>query len=235
MTSAWADDLLCQLDLAEGEDAVFAHVRRAAETLGFEYCAYGMRLPGPMTRPRIIMVNNYPAAWQERYARRRYVDVDPTVRHGRRTERPIIWSDEVFSASPDLWSETRDAGLRVGWARSSLEGPGIGGMLTLARSDEPISERSLAATQSKMRWLASVAHQSFRRVLAHRWVVSLSSREREVLRWAADGKTFAEISKILNISIATAKFHARNAATKLGAPNLTATVARAAMLGLLAE
>ncbi len=84
-----------------------------------------------------------------------------------------------------------------------------------------------------MRWLAQTAHQGFRRVLAAKWSIPLSIREKEVLRWAADGKTVTEISAILDISVATVKFHTRNAAEKLGTVNRTAAVARAVAMGLL--
>lgn len=84
-----------------------------------------------------------------------------------------------------------------------------------------------------MRWLANTAHQGFSRILASRWHIPLSSREKEVLRWAADGKTNSEISEIMTISVATVKFHTHNAAVKLGAANRTATVTRAALMGLL--
>ncbi|MGO3130286.1 MAG: response regulator transcription factor [Alcaligenes sp.] len=84
-----------------------------------------------------------------------------------------------------------------------------------------------------MRWLAQTAHQGFRRILSASWNIPLSSREKEVLRWAADGKTSDEISSILDISVATVKFHTRNAAEKLGTYNRTAAVARAVVMGLL--
>ena len=61
----------------------------------------------------------------------------------------------------------------------------------------------------------------------------LTDREIEVLRWTADGKTASEIADILNISERTANFHIANAITKLNAPNKTAAVVRAGMLGML--
>ena len=60
-----------------------------------------------------------------------------------------------------------------------------------------------------------------------------TDREIEVLRWTADGKTASEIADILNISERTANFHIANVITKLNAPNKTAAVIRAGMLGML--
>ena len=60
-----------------------ATVQRAAEELGFDYCAYGMRIPVPVTNPKTIMLNSYPKLWQELYVRKKYLEVDPTVLLGR--------------------------------------------------------------------------------------------------------------------------------------------------------
>ena len=45
----------------------------------------------------------------------------------------------------------------------------------------------------------------------------LSAREAQCVRWAAAGKTNAEIGMILSLSVSTVRFHLRNAAEKLGA------------------
>ncbi len=230
----WADELLREIDAVNNENVLFTTVERAAGELGFDYCAYGMRVPVPVTNPRTLMLNNYPKTWQGRYAEKKYLEVDPTVLLGRHSQQPIVWSDDVFSRTPDLWNDARDVGLRVGWAKSILETQCVGGMLTLARSGKPLTAKELAAKEHRMRWLANTAHQGFRRIVAARWNISLSAREKEVLRWAADGKTVSETSEIMRISVATVKFHTRNAADKLGTVNRTATVARAVVLGLLA-
>lgn len=45
----------------------------------------------------------------------------------------------------------------------------------------------------------------------------LTAREAKCVRWAAAGKTNAEIGTILSLSVSTVRFHLRNAAAKLGA------------------
>lgn len=61
----------------------------------------------------------------------------------------------------------------------------------------------------------------------------LSKREVECLRWAAVGKTDAEIAMILSRSCATVRFHIHNAAIKLEAVNRSQTVFKATQLGYL--
>lgn len=235
--NSWAEDLLLGIDRSHTQQSVFDTVERAAFALGFDKCAYGLRLPIPMTNPRIIMLNNYPHEWQLRYMQAGYLESDPTVQHCRRSQAPLIWSDSVFERTPELWEDARSFGLKVGWAQSSLDAYGGGGMLTLCRSGEPISDLELQEKQVKMRWLANIAHMALARVLATSVGEDdknpLTPKEVDILKWCADGKTSSEIAEIMDISINTVNFHVKNASSKLHTANKTAAVVRAAMMGLL--
>ena len=61
----------------------------------------------------------------------------------------------------------------------------------------------------------------------------LSAREREVLLWAAQGKTAWETSAILGISPKTVEFHLGNCGRKLGTATKAQTILAAARKGLL--
>ena len=54
----------------------------------------------------------------------------------------------------------------------------------------------------------------------------LTSREREVLAWVAQGKTNREIARILWITPSTVRKHLENTYRKLGVTNRVAAVAR---------
>jgi DNA-binding CsgD family transcriptional regulator len=60
---------------------------------------------------------------------------------------------------------------------------------------------------------------------------TLTRREVQSLRWAASGKTDAEIGMILDLSVSTVRFHLRNAAGKLGATGRAQSIQLAAGLG----
>lgn len=93
---------------------MLAVLARAAKALGFDYCALGMRLPLPLSNPRVVMLGNYPSAWRERYMEAQYLAIDPTVAHALVSNKPVLWSDEVFVNAPMLWDDARDHDLRVG-------------------------------------------------------------------------------------------------------------------------
>ena len=61
----------------------------------------------------------------------------------------------------------------------------------------------------------------------------LSTRERDVLSFVAEGKTDWEISVIVGISESTTRFHVDNARRKLGAVNRAQAVARMAAARLI--
>lgn len=233
----WQEDQFSALRRFQCEHQLFQALTKAALQLGFDYCAYGLRLPLPLTNPKTEIFDNYPVAWRTRYRQENYVAIDPTVHHGLSSPLPVLWSDEIFTQACGFWEDARSFGMRVGWAQSSRDSSGTVGMLTLARSGEPLSVAELQAKELRMVWLAQTAHCEMSRLLAARCMpsmnVSLSDREVSVLRWTADGKTSAEISDILNISERTVNFHIGNAIAKLNAANKTGATVRAAMLGLL--
>jgi len=235
--NTWQENQLQALQSIESEQQLFQTIVSLGRELGFDYCTYGLRAPLPAATPKTLIFSNYPTAWQAQYQAKNYLAIDPTVQHGLRSPLPLLWTDNLFSPARELWEEAQSFGLRYGWAQSSRDFNGITGMLTLARSNEPISDTELNAKQFKMAWLTQTVHLGMSRCLMPKLMpeadVKLSNREIAVLRWTADGKTAGEISSILNISERTVNFHIRNVITKLNAANKTSAAVKAALLGLL--
>lgn len=230
------DELRCALAQAEDAQSTFDVIAETVRRLGFERCAYGVRIRVPFTRPRTFLISNYDVRWQERYRDAGYLHLDPTVAHGLRCNEPLIWSREVFRQSAQMWAEARSFDLCVGWAQSSFDPSGSVGMLTLARSHETLSRTEVRTREPEYSWLANLAHTALSAALRQANCArnpALSPREVEVLRWMADGKTSEEIALLLRISVHTVNFHVKNVKTKLQAANKTAAVASAIGLGLL--
>ena len=233
----WQEEHLQVLLTIKCEKTLFKELTKIARNLGFDYCAYGLRTPLPVSRPKILMLNNYPTEWQLLYHEKNYLSIDPTVHHGMCSLLPIIWSDDVFTGARKLWEEARSFGLHTGWAQSCRDIHGVNGMLTLARSGEPISKKEYCSKISELMWLTQFAHLGITQCLTAKLLpeteTRLTDREISVLRWSADGKTSGEISAILAISERTVNFHINNAMNKLGAVNKLAATVKAATLGLL--
>jgi LuxR family transcriptional regulator len=235
--NTWQEDLLNLLLIPEASpEAIFGHIQQAAKQLGFDHVAFGFQAPYPVMQPTITLLNNYPTAWQQRYAQAGYLSTDPTVSHGRQSQAPIIWNDQAFASNRSLWAEAQDHGIRTGWAQSCLERSGAGSLLTLCRCTKPLTASELQAKEARMRWLVQVAHVSLSRAVLSKEIITyaaLTKRERAVLQWSADGKSAQDIADTLNLSKSAIDFHLKNSIQKLNAPNKTAAVARAALMGLL--
>jgi len=234
---AWKEDRLNALLRIESEQELFGEIAAIAAEMGFEYCAYGIQMPVPVSRPSVLMFNNYSTSWQECYSERGYLQVDPTVRHAIKSTLPIVWSNAVFEPAREMWEEARGHGLQFGWAQASRDAGGSVGLLTLARSAEQLSDGELYANQARMSWLTQYAHAAMSRLLTPKLApetrVLMTAREKEVLRWTAEGKTAYEIAQILSVSERTINFHITNVVLKLGASNKTQAAVKAAALGLL--
>ncbi len=231
----WQENLFSIVEGSHDERALFDKIVAMAKSLGFERCAYVLRVPLSLSKPQAIAITNYPDTWLSRYTEAGYLETDPTILHGRRSQAPIVWTDDVFASTKRFWDEAQSFGLRVGWGQSSLDVNGVMGMLSLARSHDALSASELASHGPQLHWLASVAHLSLSQLFIPqlREHIDLTMREIEVLKWTADGKTSGEIAIILSVSVNTVNFHIKNAVAKLQTANKTAAVVRAAMLGLL--
>ncbi|WP_202413517.1 autoinducer binding domain-containing protein [Duganella sp. CY15W] len=233
----WQVELMDTLSNESDVERAFDAIAACGRLLGFEYCAYGIRAPYPLSNPPTALFSNYPADWQKYYRYENYLSCDPTVQHGRMSRVPIVWNDTLRSASPAFWSDAKAAGLCHGWAQSCSDGAGCVDMLTLARSHEPVTATELARNEAKFRWLVQTAHlylsPLFTSKLASPSMDKLTVREVEVLRWTADGKSASEIAEILSLATDTVNFHVKNVVRKLCTANKTAAVAKAALLGML--
>lgn len=234
---SWQDAHTHALLTAHDEGAFSIALAAASSVLGFEFSAFGMRMPLPVSNPKFIMVNNYSHEWQQKYVKEKYLEVDPTVAHGLQSVMPIVWSDKLFSTAPEFWEDAKGHGLSVGWAQSSIDVHGAIGMLTLARSHDALTTAELREQIPRMQWLARMATEGMLRMAAGQRPpeppIRLTAREIEVLRWTADGKTSQEVGQIMAISERTVNFHINNSLLKLGANNKTSGVIKAALLRLL--
>lgn len=225
---------LCSVDAG-----VFELVASKARKMGFEYCAFGLKLPFPLAEPKIVIRNDYPARWNQRYAQQGYLGVDPTVKHGLRSNKFIVWDPDQFGDAGDLWDDANAHGLRhgIGLARRLDSGPV--GMLNLARGADRIStlEAQQVAAEIELMTEMLVVTESNAQAARHmpESQSCLNQREKEILLWTADGKTSSEIGQILNLSVATVNFHVNKILLKLNAVNKTQAVVKALVLGLLAS
>ncbi len=234
----WREDCLDRLTASKGSfDDVVHELAAIVADLGFEYCSYVMRTPFPLGSPVVIWSSTYPQRWLDHYFSQNYLDIDPLFQQASRDLSPIVWSDRSFPSQPVFWEEAREHDIKYGWALSTHGRSGTVGMLSLARSQHRVTESELAITETKLVWLSHVVHSRISSAEMEKWQheqgQTLTTREREVLRWTAAGKTADEVGTILGISERTVTFHVTSTLAKLNVVNKTQAVAKAMLLNYL--
>jgi DNA-binding CsgD family transcriptional regulator len=236
-------DLLTRLMACDTIEALTSQVQDASQRLGFEHWIYGALMPVTPTRAEEFVINGYPDEWRRHYLESGYTMADPTVTYARGHVIPSLWDDlasrSYRGVNSDhaklIFTEAKSFGLAKGLS-VPLHGLGcLFGIMSYAASDpkHPIVESTIHAEAVL---LATYVHQAASLLInrgASEKIRPLTPRERECLKWAAEGKSGWEIAHVLKISERTTVFHLMNACQKLGVMNRQQAVAKALVLGLL--
>lgn len=222
---------------APGRQPAIDELSAAAAALGFDGFAAVAWIPAPAAMPTTCMLSDLPDKWLARYRSDDGAAQDPAVLWCKTRTSPLVWSDEAVRHGPTLTQDITQPVARHGWSIAVQDALGVPGMFSLVRTSGPIGREEQASKQLAWRVLAHRAHRtllaSWRAQKNHAAEDALTSREVEVLRWAADGKTALDTAIILDIKLSTVRFHINNAVRKLGAANIAAAVFRALVLGQL--
>lgn len=182
-----------------------------------------------------ILLNGWPDGWSERYAEAGHFRYDPLSRHCLATTEVFSW-DEIPAR---LFADPRAAHVRHEAAafrlmdglcvptRTSL---GVGGLsLAGSRVDHEPEVRQAVRLLALQVWdcLETIGGGAGRDV-------RLTQREKDVLRWIAQGKTVQDVATILAISDHTVGEHLKKVRGKLDTTNSAHSVVRALQLGLIA-
>lgn len=160
-----------------------------------------------------------PGEWRKRYFERNYFPNDPAALHLQRSTDPYTWCDilacpDYTTAQRRIVYEASEFGMHEGFV-VPLVGLGTrAAIIELAGSNKDLGTREKAELQLA----ASCTHSRLRAIWKPRKdsLPPLSQREREVLQWAAVGKSDWEIGEILSISEKTANAHIENVKRKYG-------------------
>jgi LuxR family transcriptional regulator, quorum-sensing system regulator SolR len=244
MDAPWTIKLLSEafeaLQRAQTADELRVEMAKFAQQMGFEHFVYALTINAPSLKQQYYLLSGYPREWIERYVSYDYLKMDPVVKHAQSTTLPAIWSGDRLhdSKSAEFWEEARAFGLEYGMSFAVHEQPGVTGIFSLAR-DKPLDLQTLdmAALIGRAQMFASMLHHAVSRIdlpkLLPTQSAALTPRERECLRWSADGKTAWETGQILNIAERTVVFHLNNVIQKLRVANKMQAIVRAVVLNLL--
>ena len=230
-----------ELEAAKSSAELCSAVERLTQQMGFERFVYALTIRTPSLKPQEYLLSGYPPEWIKRYVAGNSFALDPVVQQAQSSTLPILWSEEPSEPKKvsEFWEEARSFGLAAGLSVSVHEQPGITGIFSLSRDKAiDLEGQDLAALIGRAQMLSSVLHHAVFRIDLPKLVLPqaaavLTNRERECLKWAADGKTAWETGQILGIAERTAVFHVNNIIQKLGATNKTQAIVRALALNMI--
>lgn len=220
------------------DDSLRAQLDAATAALGFEVYSLVTWFPLSATKPTICLLANADERCHAAILNRDIGQARAIVDWCKTHQEPIVWSAEEVLPPTGSLAPGCEAGVdrRHRWSQGVWDSLGADSMLTLSRA-HPITEEEAQQKRLTFMMVATKAHQRvLARIRAHTIAElpdQLSAREIEVLRWFADGKIAEDVATLLNIKLTTVRFHATNAARKLGAENTTSATYRALVLGLL--
>lgn len=232
----WRNTSLPKLEGESEATTLFEIALNHTFALGFQYCSFTMSSHLPNNRTKPVRFNNYPDEWNNLYNQAHFFEVDPVVTHCKRSVLPIVWEEKTFKDSPNLWSFAQSFGVHLGWTQAVHDFQGVFSMLTLGRSKGAVTPEELYEKAGQVLWLCHAMHAAVAQTYAASPSINpakkLTSRETEILKWSAMGKTAADIATILCLSERTVGFHICSCFKKLGVNNKIAAVLCASKAGL---
>ncbi|MFE1600806.1 autoinducer binding domain-containing protein [Methylobacterium sp. ID0610] len=228
-TFALIDGLDAVQRTSEAQARIIAHIRQVGLTA---FTVSRLPQPGDRLSPNMLL-NVWPKEWLTQYDRAGHYRFDPVVRQCYRTVEPFAWSDAPLDTDDGgrarrVMDEAADFGLAFGFCIPVHDALGFQGGVSLAGEEVDLSPK----IRRGLHMLGLYAWGAAARMTAEERRRGepgrlLSARERDVLSWAAAGRTREEIAGILGVSQETVATHLKSARLKIGARNTTQTVVEA--------
>lgn len=196
-------------EMAAAED-VYTELQYQTQRLEFDYYALCVRHPVPFTRPKISLRTTYPQAWVTHYQSENYFAIDPVLKPENFRQGHLHWDDMLFHETQAMWDAAQRFGLRRGVTQCVMLPNRALGFLSFSRSSLRCSSFTYDEVELRLQLLARESLSALTRfeddmVMAPE--MRFSKREKEILKWTAEGKTSSEIAIILSISENTVNFH----------------------------
>ena len=202
--------------------------------IGFDRYLLNMNLRSRDGPSRKLRVTNYSQAWLSHYHESNYAMVDPAVSHARDRAGAACLQGLLYESRSrklnQFNADVREAGLDRG-ITVPLRTSHLAGILNLHGSAKSPSFDQIR--HSVIIFAASLSDMLTRVLVPideRLQYDKLTFRERQVLFWAASGKTAWETSIILGISERTVVAHLANSTETLGCSNRSQLLGRISVL-----
>ena len=252
------EEAIAAIEASDTMDELRTSLHRAIQNYGFS--GFGFIDAG---RPELDLpyyTGTIPPAWERAYIQNDFVHSDPALARARRTNTPFHWGSlklperQGRNRPPEVktMDAAREFGFREGFVVPFHYRDRLGAIH---------SSSTVFFWEDEPRWFQTLltCHWHELHLLMIYWVqramdivnrdqrhapavlqapdaaaaIQLTPREKEVIAWAARGKTVVDTAQILGISPETVEGFIKQALRKLSASNKTHGVAKSIALGII--
>ena len=233
-----ADSIQAIMNAQSAEEA-FSSFCRIMREYGYEQVVYTLVTDHPSLglKRQHGLATSYPEHWMKYYHEKNYLPVDPVVAGAMNFRVPFFWNDlkDNPAISQDhlyILDQADEAGVRDGaciplYGGEKGELAGVG--LARAEGESGTDYEFLARAQ----FLAVFFNEKYRSFLEKAERPELTDKEKDILSWAAEGKTDAEIAAIIGLSNNTVRWYWKKIFHKLGTQGRVYSVTKAVSLKLI--
>lgn len=236
------EDFVLATGKIRSKERLLEHLVETIAVYGYDRLNFTIRFDDqlPTHEHGFGIISTYSEPWQQYYAERNFMAIDPVLRCATSAVGPFTWKElelreKLSKQQRRFFRLGEEAGLYNGLgfpfngARAKIAGVAVA---TSTRLAERVTNRD---------FLAGLCNQFYCRykdiigkdVRIKPSMVSLTPRESEVLQWIAWGKTDDYVANALSISINTVGYFLREIFRKLNATNRVQAVVIAISSGLI--
>ncbi|HBR69679.1 MAG TPA: hypothetical protein DEA55_09925 [Rhodospirillaceae bacterium] len=239
------EQFIKETNAAATAEQVYLLFEKALKELGFDRFCYSLITDHPSLGLEAGhgVMRNYSEDWMKHYSGKGYEKIDPVPKYCFATNKPFTWewvvnSLELSNDEKKVMNEAREAKLYNGIAvpmygiNGEMAGIGIASSSGGADTDKD--------TLCKIRALCFQFHLAYTEKEAEAVAeaerlcrVTLTDREKEILLWAAEGKSDPAIAEIIGISYPTVRYHMNNIFKKFNANERSFAIVKAIRHGLI--
>ncbi len=213
-----------------------ACLQKAIECEGYENLVF-VSTGGPSNLD--VLCAELPPGYVDTYLHHDWAAIDPVLRQSRAARQPFSWEPFVSRAGESgqearFFAACRSIGVHSGITMPFHNPDGRTHVMSVSLRG------AVSADPQRIPYIYALAAQTWIRHNAlagsaadERVRTRLTSRERECLLWAKEGKTNWEIGMILSLAERTVEFHVGNAMRKLNASNRVTAIVIALQEGLI--
>ena len=229
---------LASAENVTSKEGVLMHCHTRAIEIGFENVS--IFSAGNAARTPEFQ-STYPEVWNAKYLSERYYLVDPVVNEGRALPGPITWGGNYYMEKAQqegrrMLLEARTFGVRSAFSVPFFSAGGRYTLVTLSSSckrldfDRLLLEKEAVAIRIAMQTHFMLAELD---LFEAEMNIKLTARQKSCLRMVLNGRTSADMARLLLITEATVRYHLTGAIKTTGAKNATHAAFLAHQLALL--